>query len=95
MYGLRMQDLLRFYDRKRLLVLEAEELALVRIYSGLGLELPEQLRTPEVGKSYIPNRHSELEPHIAKRLRKTYQPFYDSGILGEEVVLPSSSFAGR
>lgn len=69
--------------------------ALVRIYSGLGLELPEQLRTPEVGKSYIPNRHSELEPRIAKQLRKIYQPFYDSGILGEEVVLPSSSFAGR
>lgn len=69
--------------------------ALVRIYSGLGLDLPEKFRNPGVGKSYIANRHSELEPHIAKQLRKIYQPFYDSGILGEEVVLPSSSFAGR
>jgi hypothetical protein len=60
-----------------------EEGTLDRIYSCLGLIMPEHLVRDRKG-IYIPNRHAALEPALADRLRSIYEPFEKLGLLNPE-----------
>lgn len=55
-----------------------------RIYSCLGLTMPEQFVRGDRKGIYIPNRHAALVPALAAKLRATYEPFEKLGLLNPE-----------
>jgi hypothetical protein len=61
-----------------------EEGTLDRIYSSLGLTVPEQLLRGDRKEIYTPNRHAALEPALAAKLRAIYKPFEKLGLLCPE-----------